>query len=158
MLLVMRHAKSDWSTDTTDHQRPLNKRGVRAAGRMGKLITEIGLTPDLVITSTAIRAATTAKLAAESGGWECPIRETDDFYETSVGVVLNELRSLEDTVGTCLIVGHDTTWSRTVEVLTGANAAMRTATVAVIDKGETWARIGNYSCELVALLQPRHFV
>ena len=72
-------------------------------------------------------------------------------------MVLNELRELSDKVGTCLIVGHDTTWSRTVEVLTGANAAMRTATVAVIDNGDSWSRIGNYSCELVALLQPRNF-
>lgn len=157
MLLVMRHAKSDWSAKTNDHQRPLNKRGVKAARRMGKLITQIGHAPDLVITSTAVRAATTAKLAAEAGKWSCPIRETDDFYETSVGVVLNELRELSDKVDTCLIVGHDTTWSRTVEVLTGANVAMRTATVAVVDNGASWSRIGNYSCELVALLQPRHF-
>jgi len=157
MLLVMRHAKSDWSAKVPDHQRPLNKRGVKASGRMGKLITEIGHVPDLVITSTAVRAATTAKLAAESGKWNCPIRETDQFYETTVGVVLNELRQLNDKVETCLIVGHDTTWSRTVEVLTGASAAMRTATVAVIDNGDSWERIGNYSCELIALLQPRHF-
>ncbi len=158
MLLVMRHAKSDWGVKAPDHQRPLNQRGVDSARRMGKLITKLDLVPDLVITSTAVRAATTAKLAAEAGKWDCAIRETDDFYEASVDVVLNELRHLPNKVENCLIIGHDTTWSRTVEVLTGARAAMRTATVAVIDIGGPWAKIGNRSGELVALLQPRHFM
>jgi len=158
MLLVMRHAKSDWGTEVGDHQRPLNKRGQKSARRMGKLITEIGLTPDLIITSSAVRSATTAKLAAEAGKWECPIRETDDFYETTVGVVLNELRQVPSNVENCLIIGHDVTWSRTVQVLTGANAAMRTATVAVIDIGGPWSKIGNRRGELIALLQPRHFL
>jgi phosphohistidine phosphatase len=125
---------------------------------MGELITEFGMTPDLVITSSAVRATTTAKLAAESGGWECPIRETDDFYEASVGVVLNELRHLPDSVEKCLIIGHDTTCTRTVQVLTGANTAMRTATVAAIDIGAPWGKIGNRSGQLIALLQPRHFL
>lgn len=154
----MRHAKSDWTTNAADHQRPLNKRGVKSARRMGELLSEIGLEPDLVITSTAVRAATTAKLAAESGNWSCAIRETDDFYESTVDVVLNELRQVPDEIENCLIIGHDTTWSRTVQVLTGANTAMRTATVAVIDIGGPWAKVGNYAGELVALLQPRHFV
>ena len=158
MLLVMRHAKSDWTTNTADHQRPLNKRGIKSARRMGELLSEFDLVPDLVITSTAVRAATTAKLAAESGNWDCAIQETDDFYETTVDVVLNELRHLPDEIENCLIIGHDTTWSRMVQVLTGANAAMRTATVAVIDIGGPWAKIGNLSGELVALLQPRYFV
>ena len=158
MLLVMRHAKSDWTTNTADHQRPLNKRGIKSARRMGRLLSEFDLVPDLVITSTAVRAATTAKFAAESGNWDCAIRETDDFYESTVDVVLNELRHLPDEIENCLIIGHDTTWRRTVQVLTGANAAMRTATVAVIDIGGPWAKIGNLSGELVALLQPRHFV
>ena len=73
-------------------------------------------------------------------------------------MVLNELRHLPNDVENCLIIGHDTTWSRTVEVLTGARAAMRTATVAAIDIGGPWAKIGNRSGELVALLQPRHFM
>jgi len=156
MLLVMRHAKSDWSAGTNDHQRPLNKRGRKAARRMGKLLSEMGLTPDLIITSTAVRATTTAKLAAEGGDWTCPIRETDDFYETSVGQVLNELRKLNGHIDNCLVIGHDTTCSRLVQVLTGSNAAMRTATVAVIDVGGPWSKIGNLSAELVALLQPRY--
>lgn len=154
----MRHAKSDWSVKVADHQRPLNSRGRKSAGRMGQLLTQIGMMPDLVVTSTAIRAVATAKLAAEAGRWNCPISETDTFYQTSAQAVVKELRGLSSKVGTCLVVGHDTTCSGVVEMLTGASAAMKTATVAVIDNGSNWSRLGHSRCQLVALLQPRHFL
>lgn len=124
---------------------------------MGELLTEMDLAPDLIVTSSAVRAATTAKLAAEGGQWDCPIRETDDFYEASVATVVEELRKLDDETQRCLIVGHDTTWSGIVRELTGANAAMKTATVAVIDDHGPWKKLGKSPAELVSVLQPRHF-
>ena len=67
-LLVMRHAKSDWGAPLgDDHERPLADRGVKAARRMGCFLTDSGSVPQLVISSTAVRARTTAELAAEPG-------------------------------------------------------------------------------------------
>ncbi len=162
MLLIMRHAKSDWSTKTTDHQRPLNQRGLEAAARMGALLTEMDLTPDLVITSTALRANTTAKLAADAGGWDCEIRATDAFYEAGVDGVIAELRTLESGTARCLIVGHNPTLTGLVHQLTGGFVAMKTATVAAVQTPSQWSLLaddhyGRPTCELFALLQPRHF-
>ena len=59
-LLVLRHAKSSWDhTELADHDRPLNKRGMRTAPRMGRLLIERDLVPDLILCSTAVRARTT---------------------------------------------------------------------------------------------------
>ena len=67
-LLVLRHAKSSWNDPALDdHERPLNKRGRRDAPRMGALVREYGLIPDLVISSDAVRARLTAEAVAEAG-------------------------------------------------------------------------------------------
>jgi len=66
-LLVLRHAKSSWDDPALgDHERPLNKRGRRDAPRMGELVREYGLIPDVVISSDAVRARRTAEAVAEA--------------------------------------------------------------------------------------------
>ena len=65
--LVLRHAKSSWNDPALDdHERPLNKRGRRDAPRMGELVREYGLIPDVVISSDAVRARLTAEAVAEA--------------------------------------------------------------------------------------------
>lgn len=156
-LLVMRHGKSDWSAGTRDHERPLNPRGVRAAGTMGRVLTTIGLVPDLVLSSTATRARTTAELVAEAGGWSAPIEDTPAFYECAVDGVMARLARVPDEVERLLVTGHMPTWGGLVQVLTGASVAMRTATVAVIDMhlGSSWDHGEMMAGQLVTLLQPR---
>jgi phosphohistidine phosphatase len=156
----MRHAKSDWDAGArSDHARPLNRRGVDGARTMGRLISAIGEHPDLVLTSSAVRAATTAELAAESGGWDCEIRPTDALYDAYPDSVIQLLDGVPDPVERLMIVGHQPTWSGVVHRLTGGSVSMRTATVAIVDLmlGSSWAHGGDLSGELVAVLQPRHF-
>ena len=63
-LLVLRHAKSSWKNPgQSDHERPLNKRGLAAAPRMGQLLAEQQLIPEIILCSTAERARQTAALA-----------------------------------------------------------------------------------------------
>ena len=67
-LLLLRHAKSSWEklNNITDHDRSLNKRGKKDAPKMGKVIKELDIVPDLIISSSAKRAMDTAKLIAEN--------------------------------------------------------------------------------------------
>ncbi len=68
-LLILRHAKSSWkNSDYSDHARPLNTRGKSAAPRMGQLIYEEDVVPDVILSSTARRARDTADLVAEASG------------------------------------------------------------------------------------------
>lgn len=68
-LALVRHAKSDWANaNLDDHDRPLNDRGQRDAPRMARALAETGFRPDRIISSTALRARTTAAdFAAEFG-------------------------------------------------------------------------------------------
>ena len=66
-LLLLRHGKSSWSdASLADHDRPLKKRGVEAAKRMGQLLTELNLVPDHILTSSAVRATATVQLVVEA--------------------------------------------------------------------------------------------
>jgi phosphohistidine phosphatase len=66
-ILLLRHAKSSWEDpDLPDYDRPLNKRGKNDAPRMGKLLKDKDIIPDLIISSTAARAKKTAELVAKA--------------------------------------------------------------------------------------------
>lgn len=154
-LLLMRHAKSDWSADSgSDFDRPLNERGIRSARLIGRLLTDAGLRPELVISSPAVRAISTARLAAEAGGWDCPIREERVFYEGALAQISDIVRSPSNP-SRVLAVGHQPTWSFLAESLTGEPVDMRTATVAVIERRAEEPGSGGAWGILERVIQPR---
>lgn len=157
--MILRHGKSDWYAGAaTDHERPLNKRGTAAAMTMGRLLTRIGEAPNLIYTSSAVRAAETALLASDAGGWDCEPVEVDDLYETSAAEALSIASRAPADVERLMLVGHEPTWSYLVGALTGASVQMKTATVAGIDLGiAEWAEAPIAYGSLVYLLQPRLF-
>ena len=158
--MLMRHGKSDWDAGAeNDHARPLAPRGVAAAERMGEVIRELGLVPDLVVSSTAKRARATAELARLTGGWDSRLVLEERLYGASVSETLSVLAEHGSTCNRVMLVGHQPTWSMTVKHLTGARVSMRTATIAGIDLSITdWADAPEAAGTLTTLLQPRHFV
>jgi phosphohistidine phosphatase len=152
-LLVMRHAKSDWDAEYgPDHERPLNRRGVEAARLMGRRLTSLGLAPEHVISSTALRARTTAELAAESGGWDCPIELEPDFYGNGADAVMERVARGPD-VERMMIVGHQPTWGTLVARLTGEQVEMKTAAVAVVEM-PSWTDLAGKPFRLVGVHHP----
>ena len=69
-IILFRHGKSDWNAHfEDDHDRPINKRGIKAAKKMGKHLSDRKEIPQILISSTALRARETIELAAQSGNW-----------------------------------------------------------------------------------------
>ena len=80
-LLILRHAKSSWKHEQiSDHDRPLNKRGKRDAPRIGRLLRDRNLAPELIISSTAKRARKTAAKAARECCYEGVIELCGELY------------------------------------------------------------------------------
>lgn len=158
-LLVMRHAKSDWSADYgADHDRPLNDRGVRSARVMGRVLAAEGQAPDLVVTSTAVRARSTASLASTAGEWDCEIILDPSLYSTGADAAVRSVSKVADSQR-LMLVGHQPTWSILVSVLTGEQVEMKTATVAVIDFDiEEWKDLPSARGEITAAYQPRDYL
>lgn len=132
-LLLMRHAKSSWDDEgLSDHERPLNKRGRRDAPRMGQLLRQQNLTPDLLIASTARRAADTAAAVGDASGYAGDVRLEPSLYATGPEAYLSVLRTLPDEASTVLVIGHNPGMETLLEELTGAAEHLPTAAVAQV--------------------------
>ena len=106
-LLILRHGKSDWSKNVDDFDRPLKKRGVLAAAKIGYWINNNrSLNPDLILSSPARRAISTATIVAEMIDGLKP--EIDDrIYESGLDKMLTLIADLPETVHCPVIVGHN---------------------------------------------------
>ena len=92
-LLIMRHAKSSWEfTNLPDHDRPLNDRGKRDAPRMGKVLLKERLVPQLIISSSAARARSTAEKVAKVSRYSGEISIDSSLYRAGSSAYLNALR------------------------------------------------------------------
>lgn len=156
-LLIVRHAKSDWGhAGLADHDRPLNDRGRRDAPRMGRRLAERGAVPDVVRSSTALRARTTADVFAEELGVEASVELDETMYATSVAHLLEVIDALDDATGIVMLVGHNPEFSALVRRLTGDDVELPTCTVAEVRVPvERWADASGAAGELVRVDTPK---
>ena len=155
--LVLRHGKSSWPSGVEDHDRPLKGRGKRAARRIGQEIRERGLVPDLIVSSTAQRARSTAGRVAEAAGYDGGIVKSGDLYLSSVERQLATVAELAgDDHRRVMVVGHNPTSEELVEHLTGEKVRLTTANLACIDLDiESWHELGAAHGTLRFVLRPR---
>lgn len=106
-LFLLRHAKSSWDDPTLqDHERPLSKRGRKAAAAMGKLMRSREIVPDLVLVSSARRTMET--LEALQPWHPLPtVKVKDSLYHATAPEMLDMLRAVEKSARTVLLVGHN---------------------------------------------------
>ena len=155
----MRHAESDWSIkDCTDHDRPLNERGRTAAKIMGRMLQQVGDVPQVVITSSAVRALATVELAADAGEWAAGIETTQKLYHSTVNSALTVAAETPDDVDRLMLVGHQPTWGALVTHLTAESIPVRPATVVGIDcLARKWQDLLFGTGKLAFVLHPQMF-
>ena len=100
-LILIRHAKSDWSHGLPDHDRPLNSRGRRAAPAIGDWLREKGFLPDDILCSTATRTRETLALL----GSKAPVRFEPALYHAAPETMLEVLKTAAGNSVTML--GHN---------------------------------------------------
>jgi len=157
-VIIFRHAKSDWSSaQPNDHDRPLAPRGRKSAKLMGRFLERSSQAPDSLVTSSAVRARTTAELAMKAGEWECTKRVTDRLYNCSPADMLREVQAEPDTSQALLIVGHEPTCSETIARLAGhVNAAFSTGAMARLDLPiQRWRDADFGTAQLIWLVTPK---
>ncbi len=108
-LYLVRHAKSSWKhPDLSDFERPLNNRGRNDIPRISKKLQDMNIFPDIIISSPANRAATTARKIAEILGYPLgDIQYNDLIYEASVQVLYKIISTLEENYSSVMLVGHN---------------------------------------------------
>ena len=132
-LIVLRHAKSDWSGNERDHDRPLAKRGRRQAPEAGRWLASHAGPIDLAVVSTAARAQQTWALAAAELEVAPPVRSDEQVYAVSGRELESLLDELPDDLATVVLVGHNPGVEELVHRLTGEWVPLPTSAIAVVD-------------------------
>jgi phosphohistidine phosphatase len=124
-VLLLRHAKSDWSgTGLSDRERPLSPRGLKAAPRMGAYIARSGHAPDLVICSPARRAQQTCALAVAELPSSPSLATSEAFYDFSgEEAYLDAIQSAPENINKVMLVGHNPTMYHLADMLVGSGDA-----------------------------------
>ncbi len=108
-LLLIRHAKSDWSDlQQTDFERPLNKRGKRNSPEMAARLVERDLRPGLWLCSTAARARETVKLMLPAFDLSLSdVRFLDELYLASPEEIIRTIRREGGRADVLFLTGHN---------------------------------------------------
>jgi phosphohistidine phosphatase len=142
-LVVVRHAKSDWSTPVSDHERPLAARGRRQAPDLGRWMASHLDPLDLAVVSTATRARQTWDLIAAALPAAPPVRLEREAYTFSGYVLEDVVARLPEDARTVALVGHNPAVEELVEILTGDWVRMPTSSLAVVALQAWGARTGT---------------
>jgi phosphohistidine phosphatase len=165
-LMLLRHAKSDWSTPgQRDHDRPLSARGREAAPKMGTYMVRHALIPDLIVASTAKRVVETLELILSAFD-ETPKTTSDGaIYDAAPNALLDVIKATPRAVHSLLMVGHNPGFAELAALLIASGeveARQRllekfpTAGLAVIDFAlDDWSKLHPRAGRLDRFVVPR---
>jgi phosphohistidine phosphatase len=154
-LVLLRHAKSDWSTGHSDKQRPLAARGRRDAPAAGRWLRKHAGPIDIVVCSTATRARQTWNLAAAELDQSPAVRHDERVYDANAAELLQLVRELPDDSHSVVIVGHNPGMEDLASLVTGEHHTMSTSSIAVLTWHRTWADLGPGAARLTDEATPR---
>lgn len=161
-LILMRHAKSSWDDSSLkDFDRPLAERGLKDAPKMGMFIKESGFRPDLIISSTAVRAKQTTELVSKAAGMDpSQISWEEKFYFASHDAYINAIQRAGPKNEIIMLVGHNPNMEELLALLTvGSDSGpfkFPTAAVACIELNTTsWQNIKTGSNRLIWFMIPK---
>ena len=165
-VLLLRHAKSAWNdAGLSDHERPLSRRGERAAEALADYIAKKAPRPDLILCSTAARTRQTlAPLVHRLAAPAPPILLEKGLYLAPEATLLARLRKAPDDAGTVLLIGHNDGIGQLADALAGSGPAealaslhekFPTGALAILELDGPWSDLAPGQARLVEFVRPR---
>ncbi|QDF29716.1 SixA phosphatase family protein [Halarcobacter anaerophilus] len=107
-LYILRHAQKEIQNDYEyDYDISLSKKGFEDAKKIGKLLKQKEVLPDLIVSSPAIRARQTAQIVAQEIGYDKNIMFNEVIYQAFLNELIESITYTYDSVNSLLIVGHN---------------------------------------------------
>ncbi len=158
-LLILRHAKSDRNIEVIDFERPLKKRGLRDAKRMGHWLLEQNLRPDSILSSPAARAITTAQKVCKAMALSTQLISTDErIYNANPELLKQILHACSEELQTVLLVGHNPALEELLTdlaieplMMPDDGKLLPTTALAELRFSGTWADLASHSAHLTAI-------
>ena len=157
-LLLVRHAKSSRDDPgLADKERPLNDRGRRDAPMTGKRLAERRIRPDMILSSPAVRALTTAEMIARELDYKRTNIVVDDrLYAVEADELLEVIRALGDTLECVMLVGHNPELTELAHRFSSRITSLPTCAVAEFTfDAKSWSTIVNSAPAKAALHYPK---
>lgn len=155
-LILVRHAKSSWSNPSLkDKIRPLSKRGKKEALLVGQSLKEMGLIPQLILSSPAKRAIKTAKRIAKKLNYpKNSISKDELIYSDDIHDLLKVISSIREDIDQVLLVGHNPSLLELGNYFTGTKIEkLSTSGILMIEfKVKSWKQISTSNSELILYL------
>ena len=159
-LILLRHAKSSWDDPgLDDRDRPLNGRGRRNAPRMGRLMKQEQLVPDLVLCSSAQRTRETAYLFFAEWTVSPSIVHRDDLYHAEPVQIEGILNSIDNSIESLMIIGHNPGLEEFLNKHTGNVCSVPTSALAQVDfELDSWSHFDDVTeGTLIIFWRPKDF-
>ena len=158
-IILFRHSESEYkSINSIDHDRHLTNDGIEIAKKMGLYLSNIKNIPDLVISSTALRAKATAE-AANNEAWNSKLKLNPKIYKGDINTLIKLVANENDIVNTICLVGHEPYLSSFVcKVTNRSYINFPIASMAKINfETGSWIDIDFYNAELEWITRPGDF-
>jgi phosphohistidine phosphatase len=155
-LLLLRHGKSDWKNELeSDFDRPLAPRGIKAARKMAEMMEEEDLVPELIVSSPAKRAISTARIVLDELG-DVELEENEDIYGAELSALMNVVHSLPEDYDKVMLVGHNPGFEELANALSGReDTVMKTCSLAILNmRRGSWEEVQEGSFELEDIKNP----
>lgn len=144
-LIILRHAKSDWSSDDiADFDRPLNQKGRKDAPSIGRLLAHKQITPQRVLCSTSLRTRQTWELVLSAMERErkvdkFPVDYLEEIYQADLKTLIESITEQSDTFSCLLIVAHNPGCELLLHHLTNVHQEMKPGNAAILSfNGDSW--------------------
>ncbi len=163
-LIIMRHAKSDWSADApSDFDRPLTKRGINSAVKMGTWLNAHKHIPDRIVSSPAVRAKMTADIVSKQFGKSKPAIQCDErIYDAGLDTLLNVIESHAKRARIVLLIGHNPGLDMLLDYLSSEEPKrnpkgklLTTAAIAILRFRQSLINSKSQSAQLIKLVRPK---
>ena len=160
-LYLIRHAKSSWSDfSIDDFDRPLAKRGKNDSKFMGKLLSRLGVNPNLIISSPAVRALKTSINISKALDYKM---DSVDFnikiYEATLQDMLNVIKSIDEKYKTVLLIGHNPSLNMLADFLNSQNGIPNIVTCGIAEFAfrEEWKNIKKNCTSFISYEYPKKY-
>ena len=159
---IVRHAKSSWNhPDLNDHDRPLNKRGERDAPIMAQKVKDLFGVPDLLLSSSANRAFTTASVFKEVMNTEGLVLNTSgSLYHASEQDILDRIAMIDPDVKSALIFGHNPGVTYLVNSFKGdfIDNVPTCGVIILESEAKAWMELDQSNTKRVSFIYPKMYV
>ncbi|CAA6828230.1 MAG: Putative phosphohistidine phosphatase, SixA [uncultured Sulfurovum sp.] len=159
-IYLIRHAKSDWSDGTlNDFERGLRKSGKKDLKTISSYFALQKIKPDLVLSSSALRAQTTADKLTKKIGYKGPIHYMEELYLTRPEKILDTLALQDDVYKNIFLVGHNPELTELANIFVEDNIfKLPTLSIlAIYFEIDEWSKIREKKGNIDFFIQPKQF-